>query len=135
MTSCPICRVEYEDDRLRYCSRCGSDIRARASAEGADAWIGRVVDGRYRVQARVGTGGMGAVYRVEHVRMGKVAAMKVLHRELAGDPQVVRRFRREVEVVSRLNHPNIVQTFDFGYWDGLLYLIMEFVREIGRAHV
>jgi serine/threonine protein kinase len=128
VTSCPICQIEYEDDGLRYCSRCGSDIRARPSADGADAWIGRVIDGRYRVQARIGTGGMGAVYRVEHVRMGKVAAMKVLHRELAGDQAVVKRFHREVEVVSRLNHPNIVQTFDFGYWDGLLYLIMEYVR-------
>jgi hypothetical protein len=128
VTSCPICRIEYEDDRLRYCSRCGSDIRTRASSDGADAWLGRVIDGRYRVQARIGTGGMGAVYRVEHVRMGKVAAMKVLHRELAGDEQVIKRFHREVEAVSKLNHPNIVQTFDFGYWEGLLYLIMEFVK-------
>jgi eukaryotic-like serine/threonine-protein kinase len=128
VTACPICRIEYDDDRLRYCSRCGSDIRARPSSEGADAWIGQVVDGRYKVQARIGTGGMGAVYRVEHVRMGKIAAMKVLHRELAGDEQVMKRFQREVEVVSRLNHPNIVQTFDFGYWEGLLYLIMEFVK-------
>jgi serine/threonine protein kinase len=96
--------------------------------DGADAWIGKVIDGRYRVQARVGTGGMGAVYRVEHVRMGKVAAMKVLHRELAKEDQIIKRFRREVEVVSRLNHPNIVQTFDFGSWEGLLYLIMEYVR-------
>jgi eukaryotic-like serine/threonine-protein kinase len=128
VTACPICRIEYEDDRLRFCSRCGSDIRSRPSPEGADAWIGQVIDGRYRVQTRIGTGGMGAVYRVEHVRMGKIAAMKVLHRELAGDEQVRKRFQREVEVVSRLNHPNIVQTFDFGYWEGLLYLIMEYVR-------
>src|SRR5262245_53640397 len=71
---------------------------------------------------------MGAVYKVEHVRMGKVAAMKVLHRELAKDDQVVKRFRREVEAVSRLNHPNIVQTFDFGSHEGLLYLIMEYVK-------
>ena len=99
-----------------------------AGDDGDDAWIGKVIDGRYRVQARVGTGGMGAVYRVEHVRMGKVAAMKVLHRELAKEDQIVKRFRREVEVVSRLNHPNIVQTFDFGSWEGLLYLIMEFVK-------
>jgi serine/threonine-protein kinase len=94
----------------------------------ADVWIGRVIDGRYRVQAQVGTGGMGAVYRVEHVRMGKIAAMKVLHRELARHPGAVKRFRREVEVVSRLDHPNIVQTFDCGYADGQLYLIMEYVK-------
>jgi serine/threonine-protein kinase len=128
VTACPICRIEYEDDRLRFCSRCGSDIRSRPTPDGSDAWIGQVIDGRYRVQTRIGTGGMGAVYRVEHVRMGKIAAMKVLHRELAGDEQVRKRFQREVEAVSRLNHPNIVQTFDFGYWEGLLYLIMEYVK-------
>jgi eukaryotic-like serine/threonine-protein kinase len=126
--ACPVCHTECEEAGSRFCSRCGSSIQGRPSAEGADAWIGRVVEGRYRVQARIGTGGMGAVYRVEHVRMGKVAAMKVLHRELASDEQVVKRFRREVEAVSRLNHPNIVQTFDFGYWEGLLYLIMEYVK-------
>ena len=93
-----------------------------------DEWIGRVIDGRYRVLDRAGTGGMGVVYRVEHVRMGKVAAMKVLHRALACDPAAVRRFRREVQVVSRLDHPNIVQTFDCGEADGQLYLIMEYVR-------
>ncbi len=90
--------------------------------------MGRVIDARYRVQSRIGTGGMGAVYRVEHLRLGKVAAMKVLHRDLATDAEAVRRFRREAEAVSRLNHPNIVQTFDFGLWEGLLYLIMEYVK-------
>ena len=47
-------------------------------AAAADPWLGRVVDGRYRVQARLGTGGMGVVYRVEHLHLGKTAAMKVL---------------------------------------------------------
>lgn len=128
MPACPACHLEIEDDAVRYCSRCGSDVKSRPPADGGDAWIGGIVDGRYRVIARIGAGGMGAVYRVEHVRMGKVAAMKVLHRELAGDSSAIKRFRREVEAVSRLNHPNIVQTFDFGYWQGLLYLIMEYVK-------
>jgi tRNA A-37 threonylcarbamoyl transferase component Bud32 len=126
--ACPTCHSEYDQVGARFCGRCGSDIRGAGASDEGDAWIGQTIDGRYRVQARIGTGGMGAVYRVEHVRMGKVAAMKVLHRELAKDDQVAKRFRREVEVVSRLNHPNIVQTFDFGSWEGLLYLIMEYVR-------
>jgi serine/threonine protein kinase len=125
--ACPTCHSEYDPVVARYCSHCGSEVK-HGTEEGADAWIDKVIDGRYRVQARVGTGGMGAVYRVEHVRMGKVAAMKVLHRELAKEDQIIKRFRREVEVVSRLNHPNIVQTFDFGSWEGLLYLIMEYVK-------
>jgi hypothetical protein len=87
-----------------------------------------LIDGRYWVRARAGSGGMGAVYRVEHARMGKVAAMKVLHRDQALHPAAVRRFRREVEALSRLDHPHIVQTFDCGEVDGQLYLIMEYVR-------
>jgi serine/threonine-protein kinase len=96
--------------------------------EEPDYWLGRLIDGRYRVIARVGQGGMGLVYKVEHQRMGKIAAMKVLHRELAADKEVVKRFRREAEAVSKLTHPNTVQTFDFGTSDGALYLVMEYVR-------
>jgi serine/threonine-protein kinase len=71
---------------------------------------------------------MGLVYRVEHVQLGKIAAMKVLHADTARDADAVRRFRNEAQAVSRLSHPNIVQTFDFGQWDGSLYLVMEYVR-------
>ena len=82
-------------------------------AAAADPWLGRVIDGRYRVQARLGTGGMGVVYRVEHLHLGKTAAMKVLAPETAEKSEAVRRFRLEAQSVSKLNHPNIVQTFDF----------------------
>jgi serine/threonine-protein kinase len=87
-----------------------------------------VVDKRYRVLDRLGSGGMGVVYRVEHLRLGKFAAMKVLHADSAKHKEVVRRFRLEAQAVSMLNHPNIVQTFDFGQWDEALYLIMEYVK-------
>ncbi len=95
---------------------------------GVDPWLGRVLDGRYRVVDILGRGGMGVVYKVEHQRMGKIAAMKVLHGDLAGDKEVTARFRREAEAVSRLTHPNTVQVFDFGTAQGQLYLVMEYVR-------
>src|SRR4030095_11279532 len=82
----------------------------------------------YRVISRIGQGGMGVVYKVEHQRMGKIAAMKVLHQDLAADKEVVKRFHREAEAVSKLTHPNTVQTFDFGKFDGSLYLVMEYVK-------
>lgn len=101
------------------------DRRVSASR---DFWLGRVVDGRYRVVEAIGRGGMGVVYKVEHRRLGKIAAMKVLHRDLASDPEVVGRFHREAEAISRLTHPNTVQVFDFGSAEDGLYLVMEYVR-------
>jgi len=71
---------------------------------------------------------MGVVYRVEHLHLGKTAAMKVLSPETAEKTEAVRRFRLEAQSVSKLNHPNIVQTFDFGLFDGALYLVMEFIK-------
>ena len=101
------------------------DRRITASNQ---TWLGHIVDGRYRVLEAIGRGGMGVVYKVEHVRMGKIAAMKVLHRDLADDPDVIQRFEREAAAVSRLDHPNTVHVFDFGATQGALYLIMEYVR-------
>jgi serine/threonine-protein kinase len=99
------------------------------------AWLGKIVDGRYRVIELIGRGGMGVVYKVEHLRMGKIAAMKVLHRDLADDPEVGQRFEREAAAVSRLDHPNTVHVFDFGTTQGALYLIMEYVRGPDLARV
>jgi serine/threonine protein kinase len=98
-------------------------------------WLGKVVDGRYRVLEVIGRGGMGVVYRVEHLRMGKIAAMKVLHRDLAQDPEIVQRFEREAAAISKLHHPHTVQVFDFGTAQGALYLIMEYVRGLDLARI
>ncbi len=107
----------------------------RRLSDSNQAWLNKVVDGRYRVMEVIGRGGMGVVYRVEHLRMGKVAAMKVLHRDLASDPEVVQRFEREASAISRLHHPHTVQVFDFGTAQGALYLIMEYVRGLDLAHI
>jgi serine/threonine-protein kinase len=111
----------------RFCGSCGSLADAAGVGED-DAWLGRVIDRRYRVVARLGAGGMGVVYRVEHLHLGKTAAMKVLAPDGAARPEMVRRFRNEAQAVSKLDHPNIVQTFDFGQVDGALYLVMEYIN-------
>jgi len=103
-------------------------VTEAGTAETGDPWLGKVVDRRYRVAALIGSGGMGVVYRVEHLHLGKMAAMKVLSPDTATKPEMLRRFRAEAQAVSKLNHPNIVQTFDFGQWDGALYLVMEYVK-------
>ena len=97
-------------------------------AAAADPWLGRVVDGRYRVQARLGAGGMGVVYRVEHLHLGKNAAMKVLSPDTASKPEGSGAFASRRSRSASSTHPNIVQTFDFGQYDGALYLVMEFIK-------
>jgi serine/threonine-protein kinase len=100
----------------------------------ADPLIGSVVAGRYRIVELLGRGGMGVVYRVEHARIGKLMALKLLTGELSRDPEIVARFKREALMVSKLSHPNTVQVFDFGVSDGLTYLAMEYLRgdDLGR---
>jgi serine/threonine-protein kinase len=121
---CSQCAAEIADG-AQFCGKCGAAV---AAAGADDRWLNRVVDGRYRVLARIGTGGMGVVYRVEHLRLGKTAAMKVLAPEMAAKDEMVHRFRLEAQAVSKLGHPNIVQTFDFGQFEDALYLIMEYVK-------
>ena len=99
-----------------------------------DPLIGLVVAGRYRIMECIGRGGMGVVYRVEHTEIGKLLALKLLAGELSRQKDVVRRFKREALLASRLTHPNCVQVFDFGVSDGLTYLVMELVvgRDLSR---
>ncbi|HET6146114.1 MAG TPA: protein kinase [Polyangia bacterium] len=127
MAFCRHCGAPLGAAGIRFCGRCGVAVDEDGHEE-RDHWLGRLVDRRYRVLDRLGSGGMGVVYRVEHMQLGKFAAMKVLHRDGAKNKEVVRRFHLEAQSVSQLNHPNIVQTFDFGQWDGSLYLIMEYVK-------
>jgi len=128
MAVCERCSATF-DPGARYCGSCGAPADlGDAPAELRDPWIGRVVDRRYRVVMRLGSGGMGVVYQVEHLHLGKKAAMKVLTPDGAAQPEMVRRFRNEAQAVSKLDHPNIVQTFDFGQCDGALYLVMEYIN-------
>jgi tRNA A-37 threonylcarbamoyl transferase component Bud32 len=109
--------------------------RATDARELADPLIGVVVAERYRIKEPIGRGGMGVVYRVEHARIGKLMALKLLTGELTRDPQQVARFKREAQLVSRLSHPNTVQVFDFGASEGLVYLAMEYLKGEDLGHL
>lgn len=113
-----------------------ADERAEIAPTIADPLIGLVVNDRYRILEVIGRGGMGTVYKVEHTRLGKLLAMKLLTGELARNPEVVRRFKREALTVSKLSSANTVQVFDFGVAEGgLTYLVMELVagEDLGRV--
>ena len=109
--------------------------RATDARELADPLIGVVVAERYRIKQPIGRGGMGVVYQVEHARIGKLMALKLLTGELTRDPQQVARFKREAQLMSRLSHPNTVQVFDFGASDGLVYLAMEYLKGEDLGHL
>jgi eukaryotic-like serine/threonine-protein kinase len=91
-------------------------------AEVAD---GTVVDSRYNVRSRIGSGGMADVYLADDEHLGRQVALKVLHRRFARDQQFVERFRREASAAAGLQHPNVVSVYDRGEHDGTYYIAME----------
>jgi serine/threonine-protein kinase len=92
-----------------------------------DPLVGQLLDGRYRVDARIAVGGMATVYRALDTRLDRVLALKVMHPALAADGSFVERFIREAKSVARLAHPNVVQVFDQGTDGSYVYLAMEYV--------
>jgi serine/threonine-protein kinase len=102
------------------------------SAFGGDDWIGRVIDGRYRVESLLGEGGMGAVFLAEHVKLAKRVALKVILPQFAGDGEVAERFAREAMASAKLDHPHVASALDYGALpEGGAYLVMAYVR--GRS--
>ncbi|MBC9712252.1 Stk1 family PASTA domain-containing Ser/Thr kinase [Streptomyces sp. TRM66268-LWL] len=92
-----------------------------------DPLVGQVLDGRYRIDARIAVGGMATVYRAVDTRLDRVLALKVMHPTLAADAAFVDRFIREAKSVARLAHPNVVAVFDQGAQGAYVYLAMEYV--------
>ena len=163
--ACPTCGADL-DAAARFCPKDGTTVKpdppsvkaddalfprgevVRATqpmkpASGAaekDVLVGATIDGRYRVKARLGHGGVGAVYEGEHVETGRPVAVKVLHAVFAGTEEFHKRFEREARAASRLTHPSCVSVIDFGRVDrveplasgekllGIPYLVMEYVR-------
>ena len=96
-----------------------------------DPFVGKVIDGRYEIQARIGEGGMGVVYKARQTSIDRVIALKMLNSQMAGDPTWVQRFYNEAKACSRLQHPNTIRMFDFGQTsDGRLFMTMEFLDGI-----
>ncbi len=98
--------------------------RLRLISEVGDPFVGRVLDGRYRVDSVLGRGGMGVVYLGRQVNVDRPVAIKVLSRDAAQREDIVRRFEREARIISRLRHPNTLKLIDFGHTpEGVLYIV------------
>ncbi|MEN3335597.1 MAG: eukaryotic-like serine/threonine-protein kinase, partial [Blastocatellia bacterium] len=100
-------------------------------ATGKEGLIGRTLQGKYRIEELLGSGGMCDVYRAIHVQMGKQVAIKILKPQLAVDPAIARRFEQEARAASRIHHPNAINVMDYGIGEGNTpFIVMEYVNGI-----
>ena len=105
----------------------------QSASERAEKLIGATLDGRYRIEALVGAGGLGLVFRALHVALDRPVAVKVLHAEVDAVPEMRARFEREARVLASLAHPHIVHVTDYGVDGGMPYIVMELLEGITLA--
>jgi tRNA A-37 threonylcarbamoyl transferase component Bud32 len=107
-------------------------VVSEAEDPSAQQWIGRVIDGRYRIVELLGEGGMGNVYVAEHLKLRKQVALKTIRAEFAENSQAEARFAREALATAQLDHPHVASAIDFGHLpEGGAYLVIQLVRGEG----
>jgi serine/threonine-protein kinase len=127
MRFCPRCGTRFLAGEP-FCPHDGSATQELPDEPQVDALPGTVVDGRYRIDKRIGEGGMGIVYSATHAMLGKKLALKVLRGEVARDPDVVQRFITEAQSATSIGHENIIDISDFGRLpDRTVYFVMEYL--------
>src|SRR5712691_1912411 len=130
MLQCPRCGRRFPDD-VPVCPDDFTLLQADVTFAEVpkDPLIGRVFDGKYRLDERLGGGGMGTVYRATHLLIDRVVAVKVLSQRFVGDETAQQRFRREARASGRMQHPNAITVNDIGATeDGWLYIVMELLE-------
>jgi serine/threonine-protein kinase len=126
---CAACGSRYPGDAL-FCPTDGTPLQSAAAAERevVDPYLGQEISGHIEIRQLVGVGAMGRVYRAFQRGIDRDVAVKILHRELSANAQLVSRFTREAKVASRLQHPNVVQVLLAGQLpDRALYMVMEYL--------
>ncbi len=98
---------------------------SRPPGDADDPLLGRVLEGRYRIAGVLGSGGVGVVYRAEHIKLGRSVAVKLLQPEYAGSDSLRQRFEREATALAAVAHPHIVPVTDYGIAGDMPYIVME----------
>ncbi|MDB4965009.1 MAG: serine/threonine protein kinase [Myxococcales bacterium] len=125
---CPRCGIAYRSTPGKGVRHCPNDDAELQPAAAVDSRLGTTI-GHYRVVDLLGKGGMGAVYVAEHIYIGKLVAIKILHEQYGAESDAVGRLLQEARAAAGIGHANIVAVSDFGETpDGLAYLVMEYVE-------
>lgn len=131
MLHCPICGRQYSTD-VQVCPDDNCPLQADSTVAdniSTDPLIGHTLDDKYRLEERLGIGGMGTVYRARHLLIDRAVAVKVLSPRFVEDEAAQMRFRREAKAAGRLQHANAVAVTDFGQTtDGYVYIVMELLE-------
>src|SRR5215211_1778284 len=123
MKLCPTCNETYAVT-LTYCQRDGEVLQ-----ESPESFVGRVIDGKYRIEGFIAQGGMGAVYRARHILLGDEVVIKTLRSEMRNNSEWLKRFQREGKAARAFRHPNSVTVYDLSSGsDGMIYMVMEYVE-------
>src|SRR5262249_5675545 len=153
---CPQCSYRNPDTSVQ-CERCGTLLPtadqtlatgvptswsvavtpqpdAGAGADG-DLKPGTVLAGRYEILELLGQGGMGAVYKARDTELDRLVAIKLIRRELAKNPQILRRFKQELILARQVTHKNVIRIFDLGESGGTKFITMDFVEGQDLRHL
>src|SRR5258708_17209494 len=123
MKYCQACKEKF-DDSLSFCIKDGEVLE-----EDIGSFVGTALDGQYQIEALLGKGGMGAVYRARHILLGDRVAIKLLPPEMRSNTEWLRRFQREGQAARRFRHHNAVTVYDLRpSADGTIYLVMEYFK-------
>ncbi len=125
MSACANCGLQGRPS-YNWCTECGFSVNEVAER---DPWFGRLIAGRFRLQSRLGAGGMGEVYEAIQEPMDRRVAVKLLNDQMAMSAEQVARFKREAQAASQLEHPSTITVHDFGQdSDGTLFIAMEYLK-------
>ncbi|MBW2531840.1 MAG: serine/threonine protein kinase, partial [Deltaproteobacteria bacterium] len=121
---CPLCQTTYTGEALEFCHEDGARLRSMGQR-----WLGRVLGQRYEVLRFLGAGGMAEVYEARRTDDNQRVALKLLRPQISDDASLVERFRREAQMISLIDHPNVVAVHDTGTFDdGTVYIAMELLQ-------
>ncbi len=137
MKECPKCSTKVDDD-VMICPECGYDFQQDfpTYVSLSNIYMSEIelikekIKNKYKVEGYIGKGGFSTVIKLRDIELDRLCALKILSKDLISDPEMLERFKREARLYAKLDHPNIVQVFDVGFYKNVAYIIMKYIDGI-----